>query len=253
MKVISLAVAGVSLVLIALTLVPAAGDYRPFLAIGALVCAAAVLITILAGWREQPTPTVLTPAAERPSVPAQEAEERSAPASSAQWQVAGTIAGEKAGSSAEPFAAHYTANSAAAKAVPAAAAPDSDKAQVVGFLATLQEKGRLVDFLEDDIASYTDAQVGAAARVVHQGCKAVLHDYFRIAPVRAENEGTKVTVAAGYAADEYRLVGKISGQAPFSGTLMHRGWKAESVNLPRVLRTGDDRLPTIAPAEVELR
>jgi hypothetical protein len=57
----------------------------------------------------------------------------------------------------------------------------------------------------------------------------------------------------GYWADEYRLVGKISGQAPFSGTLMHRGWKTDAVKLPRVLRTGDDRFPTIAPAEVELK
>jgi hypothetical protein len=129
----------------------------------------------------------------------------------------------------------------------------SGKAEVVAFLATLQEKGRLIDFIQDDIAGYSDAQVGAAARVVHQGCKAVLNEYFRIVPVREESEGAKVTVPAGYVADEYRLVGKISGQAPFSGTLMHRGWKVESVTLPRVLRAGDDRLPTIAPAEVELR
>ena len=49
------------------------------------------------------------------------------------------------------------------------------------------------------------------------------------------------------------VVGKLSGQAPFAGTLMHRGWKTESVKLPRVLRTGDDRFPTVAPAEVELQ
>ena len=33
---------------------------------------------------------------------------------------------------------------------------------------------------------------------------------------------------------------------------MHRGWKTERVKLPRVIRSGD-RLPTIAPAEVELK
>jgi hypothetical protein len=140
-----------------------------------------------------------------------------------------------------------------AKPVPVSAANNRAEAEVVNFLATLQEKGRLVDFLMDDITAYDDAQVGAAARVVHQGCTAALQEHFKIRPIREESEGSTVSVVAGYAADEYRLIGKISGGAPFSGTLVHRGWKAEAVKLPRVLRASDDRLPTIAPAEVELK
>jgi Domain of unknown function (DUF2760) len=140
-----------------------------------------------------------------------------------------------------------------AKPTPAPAGRNQAEAEVIGFLAILQEKGRLVDFLMDDITAYDDAQVGAAARVVHQGCKAVLQEHFRIRPIRGENEGSIVRVAPGYAADEYRLIGKIRGDAPFSGALVHRGWKAESVELPRVLRISADRLPTIAPAEVELQ
>ncbi|HET6326676.1 MAG TPA: DUF2760 domain-containing protein, partial [Planctomycetaceae bacterium] len=62
-----------------------------------------------------------------------------------------------------------------------------------------------------------------------------------------------VTVALGYAADEYRFIGKISGAGPFSGTLVHRGWKTESVKLPRLVRVNAGRLPTIAPAEIELK
>jgi hypothetical protein len=211
MKSISIAAAGLSVALIALTLVPSAAEYRGYFAIGALVCAALALATIAAGWRDRPAAGAVVRAPEPP----------------------------------------------AATPPPTVAAPPSKPisadADVVGFLAVLQEKGRLVDFLQDDIAAYSDAQVGAAARVVHQGCKAVLNDYFRIVPVRSESEGAKVAVPAEYVADEYRLVGKISGQAPFAGTLMHRGWKAESVSLPRVLRAENERLPTIAPAEVELR
>ncbi|MBV8376378.1 MAG: DUF2760 domain-containing protein [Verrucomicrobia bacterium] len=138
------------------------------------------------------------------------------------------------------------------KPIPAAGINQAE-AEVIGFLAMLQEKGRLVDFIMDDITAYNDAQVGAAARVVHQGCRAVMQDHFSIRPVRAESEGSIVKVAPGYVADEYRLIGKIRGDAPFSGTLIHRGWRAESVNLPRVLRASPDRLPTIAPAEVELQ
>ena len=137
-------------------------------------------------------------------------------------------------------------------AAPAVLVNQAD-AEVVTFLATLQERGRLIDFLMDDITPYSDAQVGAAARVVHEGCKAALREHFAIRPVRDENEGAGISVPAGYPADEYRLVGKISGQAPFSGTLVHRGWKTEWVKLPRVLRPSGDRLPTIAPAEAEIR
>jgi Domain of unknown function (DUF2760). len=84
-------------------------------------------------------------------------------------------------------------------------------AEIVSFLAMLQARGRLVDFLMDDINTYDDAQVGAAARVVHAGCKAALLEHFQISPVRAESEGATVQIAAGYLPDEYRLVGKISG------------------------------------------
>lgn len=124
---------------------------------------------------------------------------------------------------------------------------------MVGFLGLLQAKGRLVDFLMDDINAYADAQVGAAARVVHAGCKSVLQEHFRLAPIRLESEGATVQVPAGYAADEYRLLGRIAGQAPFTGVLVHHGWKTETVKLPVILRDAADRLPTIAPAEVELK
>ena len=150
---------------------------------------------------------------------------------------------------------NHTANATAeaVRPVPVPMRASEADAEIVSFLATLQARGRLVDFLMDDINAHDDAQVGAAARVVHAGCKAVLEEHFRIRPVREESEGSKVQVAAGYAADEYRLLGKISGPAPFSGVLVHHGWKTDTVKLPRILRNSTDRLPAIAPAEVELR
>jgi len=142
----------------------------------------------------------------------------------------------------------------AAKPVPVpAAASNQAEAEIASFLAILQERGRLVDFLMEDIATYDDAQVGAAARVVHEGCKAALQEHFAIRPLRQESEGSAVTVAVGYAADEYRFIGKFSGAGPFSGTLVHRGWKTESVKLPRIVRVNAGRLPTIAPTEIELK
>jgi hypothetical protein len=125
------------------------------------------------------------------------------------------------------------------------------EAEVVAFFGLLQEKGRLVDFLMEDITSYEDSEVGAAARVIHQGCRQVLQEYFHIAAISDAAEGTQITVPASYSADEYRLVGKLSGEPPFTGTLLHKGWKTEFVKLPRIVNT--QRLPSIAPAEVELK
>ena len=61
----------------------------------------------------------------------------------------------------------------------------------------------------------------------------------------------KVTVPTGYAKEQYRIIGKLGGEPPFTGTLIHKGWKTEFVKLPRIVETR--QLPTIAPAEVELR
>jgi uncharacterized protein DUF2760 len=141
----------------------------------------------------------------------------------------------------------------ATKPMPVPATGNQAEAEIVSFLALLQERGRLVDFLMEDITTYDDAQVGAAARVVHEGCKAALREHFEIRSVREEIEGSSITIPSGYAADEYRLIGNIRGAGPFSGTLVHRGWKTEGVKLPRIVRVSADRLPTIAPAEVELK
>ena len=150
----------------------------------------------------------------------------------------------------KPSPSKPQAELARAASAPAAAGAD---AEIVSFLAMLQEKGRLVDFLMDDINSYNDAQVGVAARVVHAGCKRVLVEHFSIHPLRTEDEGSTVQVPAGYAPDEYRLVGKIAGQAPFSGVLVHRGWKTDMVKLPQLLPSAHGQFPAIAPAEVEVK
>jgi hypothetical protein len=133
---------------------------------------------------------------------------------------------------------------------PLARGTSQAEGEIAAFLALLQEKGRLVDFLMEDLTAFDDAQVGAAARVIHQGCKEVLEEHFKITAVSDAEEGSQVTVPTGYAADEYRLIGKIAGNPPFSGKLIHKGWKTDYVKLPRTTKT--EILPAIAPAEVEL-
>jgi hypothetical protein len=159
-------------------------------------------------------------------------------------------AGRKNGATAAPVPAAVPTPAPAAIQPPVPTANQAE-AEVVAFFALLQEKGRFVDFLMEDITPYDDAHVGAAARVIHQGCRQVLQEHFKISAISESEEGSQVTVPAGYAGDQFRIIGKISGDPPFTGTLVHKGWKAELVRLPRIAKT--ERLPPIAPAEIELK
>ncbi len=118
------------------------------------------------------------------------------------------------------------------------------------LLSLLQQEARLIDFLNEDVKAYSDAEVGAAARVVHEGGKKVLNDYFTLQPVRSENEESRVTLPEGYDAASVRLTGNVVGQAPFTGTLVHRGWQVTVVKLPKISEGRNMRV--VAPAEVEL-
>lgn len=118
------------------------------------------------------------------------------------------------------------------------------------LLGLLQREARLLDFVEEDIAAYSDADIGAAARVVHDGCRKTLREHFTLRPVRDEAEGARITLEEGFDAAAVRLSGNVVGQAPFSGELTHRGWRITDVRLPRLADGHDARI--VAPAEVEL-
>jgi hypothetical protein len=133
---------------------------------------------------------------------------------------------------------------------PAAASPEKTHASGLAVLGLLQREGRLVDFLQEDVAAFSDAEIGAAARVVHAGSRKVLAQYLTLEPVLKDSEGAAVTVPAGFNAERIRLTGNIAGQPPFRGALKHHGWVATAVRLPTVSTTLDPRV--IAPAEVEL-
>lgn len=131
---------------------------------------------------------------------------------------------------------------------PVRATADVDAA--LQLLALLQRESRFIDFLQEDIGAYSDADVGGAARLLHGGARKVLGDTFDLEPVRSEAEGSRVTLPAGFDAAAVRVTGNVVGQPPFTGTLQHKGWRATAVRLPALTEGHDTRV--IAPAEVEL-
>jgi hypothetical protein len=119
-------------------------------------------------------------------------------------------------------------------------------------LALLQRDGRLVDFLMEEVDGYGDAQIGAAVRDIHRGCRKALREYLTLEPVIDAAEDSAVTVPTGFDPSEVRLSGNVAGNPPFSGRLRHHGWKVRSVHLP-VLPGARAETAVLAPAEVEVQ
>src|SRR5687767_10178039 len=78
-------------------------------------------------------------------------------------------------------------------------------------LAALQREGRLVDFLRQDVAGFSDDDVGAAARVVHGGCQKVLKQFFEFEHAVKGEEGVPISVPPGFDAQRIRLTGNVTG------------------------------------------
>lgn len=146
-----------------------------------------------------------------------------------------------------------------APAAPAAAAEpkpalrilkESSPDAALQLLGILQRDARLIDFAQEDLSGYSDADIGAAARVVHEGCRKVLREHFMIEPVLRETEGSHIAIGSGFDAAAIRLTGNVAGSAPFNGVVGHRGWRATDVHLPKV--ADGHNVHVLAPAEVEL-
>ena len=120
----------------------------------------------------------------------------------------------------------------------------------LALLALLQREGRLVDFLREPLDGFSDADIGAAVRDVHRGCRKVLDQHLSLEPVMPGSEEARVAVPRGFDPAEIRLIGEARGEPPFHGTLRHHGWRVVDARLP-ALADGVDRA-VIAPAEVEL-
>ena len=134
------------------------------------------------------------------------------------------------------------------KAAPQRVATPADGA--LQLLGILQRDARLVDFLMEDISSYSDEQVGAAVRSLHSQSAEAMQRHVKLSPVIDGVEGTHTRIDPADA-NAVKLVGNVpaSGKAA-GGTLRHRGWRADSVNLPNLLASQNTAI--VAPAEVEV-
>ncbi|SCY11494.1 DUF2760 domain-containing protein [Desulfoluna spongiiphila] len=118
------------------------------------------------------------------------------------------------------------------------------------LVSALQKEGRLIDFFNEDLSIYSDDQIGAAVRGIHENCVKTLGKYVSCGPVVDTPEGESITVEAGFNPEEIRLTGNVSGEPPFTGIVRHKGWKATKTEVPTL--SEESNPDVLAPAEVEL-
>lgn len=127
--------------------------------------------------------------------------------------------------------------------------PNNGDAAII-LLSLLQQEGRLVDFLQQELTGFEDAEIGGVARSVHEGCRKVLRSYMTIEPIRQEEEGASLTLQPGFDSKRFKLTGSVPGAGQVQGVLRHRGWIASEVSLPQAQNASAAMI--VCPAELEL-
>jgi hypothetical protein len=132
-----------------------------------------------------------------------------------------------------------------ATAAPAGRASDG----ALQILSILQRDSRLLDFLMEDLTSYSDDQIGAAVRELHDQCRDSVSRYITLQPVI---DGVEGTFAQAPSKDPgiVKFVGNVPATPPAGGTLRHKGWRAAKVDLPALPAKQDATI--LAPAEIEI-
>ncbi|WP_394201773.1 DUF2760 domain-containing protein [Marinagarivorans algicola] len=118
------------------------------------------------------------------------------------------------------------------------------------LLGLLQKESRFIDFTQEDLTDLSDAEIGAVARLIQAGSQKALAHYFTLVPIASELEESPIEIPVGFDPAHYRLNGNVVGEAPFNGTLIHRGWRVTRCELPKIAQGHDTTI--LAPAEVEL-
>lgn len=142
-------------------------------------------------------------------------------------------------------------NPAAAPKSPATPAAPAVKTSdgALQILGILQRDSRLIDFLMEDITAYSDDQVGAAVRELHNQCRDSVARYVTLQPVIDSVEGT-FTQAPSKDPNVVKFIGNVPASPPAGGILRHKGWRAVKVDLPALGAKQDAAV--LAPAEIEI-
>ena len=132
-----------------------------------------------------------------------------------------------------------------------AEAPSSEMSEftagAIFSLNLLQREGRLIDFIQEDISSFSDAQVGAAVRQIHAQSAETIEKYFKLRAISEVGEGSEMEVPEDFDPSKVRLTGAVE-QGAKSGVVRHKGWISSEQALPQ--QVGTRNRCVVCPAEL---
>ena len=129
--------------------------------------------------------------------------------------------------------------------------PPKPNPEPLRILGLMQREGRLIDFLmTENIQSAADDQIAAAVKDLQPKWMATLTKHLVLVPVMTQPENSQVEVPAGFDPSAIRVVGNVTGEPPFRGTLIHAGWRVREIKVPTPPEGVDEFV--LQPAEVEL-
>jgi hypothetical protein len=114
-------------------------------------------------------------------------------------------------------------------------------------LNLLQREGRLIDFLQEDIESFSDAQVGTAVRQIHRECAATLEKYFKLRAISEVAEGQEMSISSSFDPSMIRVTGNTEAGKSV-GIVRHKGWISSEQALPQ--QVGHRNSCVVCPAEI---
>ena len=116
---------------------------------------------------------------------------------------------------------------------PGTPAPQAPHEAALQLLGLLQRDARFIDFIEEDVRPTPDADIGGAARVVHEGLPqgAARASLSHPAAAQRGRRQPHHPCPKVFDAAAVRVTGNVVGR-PFTGTLSHRGWRVTDTRLP---------------------
>lgn len=128
--------------------------------------------------------------------------------------------------------------------------PTKPSGAALRMLALLQAEARLVDFIMEDISGASPEQVGNAVIKVHKDAQEALKRFVVIETVLPGTEGDTTTVPKGFDPSAMRVVGNVTGEPPYTGTIEHVGWRVKELKVSPPPAGADEFV--LQPAEVRV-
>jgi hypothetical protein len=125
------------------------------------------------------------------------------------------------------------------------------RSEAITLLSALQREARLIDIIQEPLDSFSDSQIGAAARDVLKNSGGVIERMFGLVPAVDVKDGEQISTPATLDPSLYRLTGNVSGAPPFRGTVAHHGWRATRCDVPTWNGSAESVL-ILAPIEIEV-